>query len=172
MAIQIHTERFLLRELSENDVTSRYLGWLQDDATKVFIVAATKTNSLESLRQYIRDRFGREDILFLGIFDKKSGLHIGNIKYEPVNGALGYAVMGILIGDPAYRSQGLGAEVLRSSARWLKSHRNIRQILLGVKDDNIAAIKSYEKVGFNVAESPYLPKAVPDQIIMTWNIPD
>ncbi|MDX9713884.1 MAG: hypothetical protein RBT37_00480 [Dissulfurispiraceae bacterium] len=99
MSVEIATKRFILRELSANDVTSQYLGWLQDVDAKKYITAASHTSCLSDLKQYVCSRIGREDILFLGIFDKSTGLHIGNIKYEPVNSALGFAVMGILIGN-------------------------------------------------------------------------
>lgn len=170
MKVEISSERFLLRELTEEDVTERYLGWLRDPDAKKFIVAATRTAGLSDLKQYVCDRIGRDDILFFGIFEKTTGLHIGNIKYEPVNPVLGYAIMGILIGDPNYRSKGVGTEALITSALWLKEHRGIKQILLGVDEENLAGVKSYEKAGFVVADTPYIKKSMPGQITMIWNM--
>jgi ribosomal-protein-alanine N-acetyltransferase len=168
--VEINTERFLLRELTEKDVTQRYLDWLSDSESKKFIAAATVVRKLSDLRQYVLERIGRDDILFLGIFEKASGLHIGNIKYEPVNSGLGYAIMGMLIGDPAYRSKGVAAEVLNASARWLKEHRSIRQILLGVSKDNLTAVKAYEKVGFVVADTPHIQKPMSGALTMIWRL--
>lgn len=166
--VEINTERFLLRELTEDDVTQRYLGWLSDSESKKFIAASATVRKLSDLRQYVLERIGRDDIIFLGIFEKTNGLHIGNIKYDPVNSGLGYAIMGMLIGDSAYRSKGVATEILNASARWLKEHRNIRQILLGVSKDNLAAVKAYEKVGFVVADTPYIQKSMPGAITMVW----
>jgi ribosomal-protein-alanine N-acetyltransferase len=159
----ILTERFLLRPLTENDATERYLSWLDDTDAKKFITVAEKTKSLSDLKEYVRDQIGHDDILFLGIFEKNTGLHIGNIKYDPVNTALGYAIMGMLIGDSAYRGKGVAAEILSASAQWLKEHRNIKQILLGVSTDNAAAIHAYEKVGFMISDTAIIrrkPNAV------------
>ena len=128
--IQITTKRFLLRPLSEYDVTDRYLSWLNGYVAQKFIISAESHKNISDLRKYVLDRIARDDILFLGIFDKINGLHIGNIKYEPINVILGYAVMGILIGEPAYRGKGVAGEVLHSSAIWLKRCRRINQILL------------------------------------------
>jgi RimJ/RimL family protein N-acetyltransferase len=165
---EIVSERFLLRELTEEDVTERYLSWLGDAEAKKFITSAAKTKSLSDLRQYVLDRIGRNDILFLGIFEKITGRHIGNIKYEPVNSDLGYAIMGILIGDSNYHGKSVAAEVLVASARWLKIHRNINQIVLGVSKDNHRAIRAYEKVGFVVAETPHIQKPMSGAITMVW----
>ena len=155
--VEILSERFLLRPLTEQDVSERYLNWLCDPGAKRFITAAADTQGLSDLREYISFRTGRDDILFLGIFERATGLHIGNIKYEPVYSALGYAIMGILIGDTQYRGKGVTAEVLTSSAQWLKRHRNIKQILLGVSKDNAAAVRAYENVGFVFSKSQFLP---------------
>ena len=159
----ISTKRFLLKPLVETDATERYLSWLDDADAKKYITFAEKTKSLLDLKQYVRDRIGRNDILFLGIFEKETGLHIGNIKYEPVNSKLGYAIMGLLIGDSFYRGKGVAAEILLASAQWLKKHRKIKQILLGVSTDNAVAICAYEKVGFEISDTEYIrrkPNAV------------
>ena len=114
---EILTNRFILRPLGVADVSDRYAGWLSDQATSQYISA--KLN-LADLRQYVLEHSARDDVLFLGIFEKGSGLHIGNIKYEPVNTELGYAIMGILIGEPEWRGKGAAGEVLLASAKWLK----------------------------------------------------
>ena len=148
MSIIINTERFVLRELGESDVSARYLGWFSDSATQMSISAAADMHSLEDLRAYVRARSGRVDVLFLGIFLRETDLHIGNIKYEPVDSTSGRAVMGILIGDPVFRGKGVAQEVLRESAAWLREHRGIRTISLGVHAANSAAVAAYERVGF------------------------
>lgn len=166
--VEIETERFLLRELTEADVTFRYLGWLANPEAQRFIVAAQQTHKLSILAEYVRQRSNRPDVLFLGIFEKSSRLHIGNIKYEPVDSAHGYAIMGILIGDPDYRGKGVATEVLRASGQWLKSNRAIAQILLGVSVDNPSAIQAYKRVGFVEMDSPHIKKTSPDTMTMGW----
>lgn len=168
--ILIISERFFLRELTVDDATERYLSWFMEPGTREYISAATKTKSILNIKEYIHERIGREDILFLGIFEKKSGLHIGNIKYEPVDTKLSYAIMGILIGDKAYRGKSVGTEVLKASAQWLKLNKNIRQIVLGVSKDNINAIRSYTKTGFVIEESPHLINHSTEAYIMVWHL--
>lgn len=150
----ISTERFLLRPLCEQDATERYLSWLQDDSCTRFIGSAALTTGLSDLKAYIRQFVGRDDALFLGIFEKESCLHIGNIKYEPINYALSSAVVGVLIGDRGYRGCGATPEVLRASAKWLAQHRGIKEITLGVSKDNSPAIAAYLKVGFVIQNVP------------------
>lgn len=168
--VEILTKRFLLRSLSEHDVTERYFSWLNDYEAQKFITAAVPNQSLSDLRKYVGDRTGRDDLLFLGIFDKTNGMHVGNIKYEPVNVDLGYAVMGILIGDPAYRGKGVAVEVLHASAGWLKKNRRIKQILLGVSKENRAAVRAYQQAGFLAEESPHIHSSGREVITMTLSL--
>lgn len=144
----INTLRFLLRNLKQEDVSEQYLNWFNDNAAHKFITAASHENSLSDLRKFIAEKENRMDVLFLGIFDLTTGLHIGNIKYEPVDSVKGYAVMGILIGDINYRSKGVAGEVIAASSRWLNKNRNVSEIFLGVHKVNLAAVKAYEKIGF------------------------
>lgn len=170
MTALIETDRCRLRPLTEADATETYLSWFRDDETARNLSTPANTQTIDSIRAFIRERAGREDILFLGIFAADSGAHIGNIKYEPVDAKAGYAVMGILIGDPAWRGKGIAQEVLRASAAWLKSERGIRQILLGVSPDNPAAVRAYEGVGFRVGTSPYLAMPDPRLHVMVWDL--
>lgn len=167
---QILTNRFMLRPLDVGDISDRYAGWLRDQVAQQYISAAASQPDLAALQQYVAERIEREDVVFLGIFEKITGLHIGNIKYEPVNSELGYAIMGILIGEPDWRGKGVAAEVLSASAEWLRQHRRIRQILLGVDKENKAAIRAYEKVGFVIADTPYIQRAGPGIETMTWKL--
>lgn len=169
MRTEILSERFVLRELTVSDVTERYLGWLRDPETRKYIATASSTQGLVDLRAYVEERVDRDDVLFLGVFDRTTGMHIGNIKYEPVDSELGYAVMGVLIGEPAYRGKGVTPEILRASTGWLRENRNIKQIILGVSKDNHGAIRAYEKSGFAVASSPFIPDT-PGALTMVWEL--
>jgi len=78
--------------------------------------------------------------------------------------------MGILIGEPAWRGKGVTAEVLTASAQWLKTHRHISEVVLGVSEENPAAIRAYEKVGFRLATTPHVPRTDPGIVTMTWQL--
>lgn len=168
---EIATPRFVLRDLRQEDITPHYLEWFVDPAAQKHIAAAAHTQTLAQLRAYLAERTGRRDVLFLGIFDKATGLHIGNVKYEPVDAANGYAVMGILIGDPGSRGKGVAGEVVAASARWLQAHEGIREIVLGVHRDNAAAIQAYERVGFVIEGTPRI-KVTDDAFTMVWRLED
>jgi len=167
--VVIETDRFRLRELTVDDVSTKYLGWLSDSEAKKWIVTAESTRGLADLREYVQHRVGREDVLFLGIFLKTDKRHIGNIKYEPVLRDEGCAELGILIGDPAFRGRRVFSEVLAASATWLKLHRRIHRIYLGVECENLPAVTAYRNAGF-VAEPSLQHARAPGVLRMVLHV--
>ena len=146
----INTKRFQLKSLTTKDVTEKYLSWFNGSKEVVEYIAYAKTNAdINKLRQYVKEREDREDVLFLGIFTD-SGQHIGNIKYEPINLKDKSATMGILIGDKEWRGKGVATEVIKDSGKYLKENYKIKYIDLGVNKDNIAAVSAYKKMKFKV----------------------
>lgn len=144
------TKRFYLRELVEQDATSDYLSWLQDEYTSKFI---THTQSdLSELKLYITKNKESNKTLFFGIFCQKNDKHIGNIKYENIIG--GSAVMGILIGHKSWRGQGVASEVIPETLTFLQKETQVLTVYLGVELENKIAIAVYQKIGFLPSDSP------------------
>lgn len=164
----IESARFLLRPLNPEDATARYSGWFEDQDARNYIASASRPHSVEHLRTFIAERSNRDDVLFLGIFDKKSQAHIGNIKYEPIDVKQGFAVMGIFIGEKDWRGKGVGTEVIRESGLWLHRNKGIREIILGVDRNNHPAVRSYEKIGFSVEPSKWVHVDRETGLTMVW----
>ena len=90
----IYTERFHLKPLTVDDVSEDYLSWFSDKTIQKYIENPPENkNAMKSLKSYVSERENREDVLFLGIFEKETGNHIGNVKYEPVDNNGKYAVV-------------------------------------------------------------------------------
>ncbi len=58
-----------------------------------------------------------------------------------------YAYLGFMFTDPNFRGMGVNAKIIEALKSW--SYENgLQEIRLTVYEDNIPAIKAYEKVGF------------------------
>ena len=150
----INTERFLIRDLTKADANYKYLCWLSNDTTVRYINAAREIHDLQHLKKYISTKICNANIRFFGIFEKTSLLHIGNIKYEPINFQKSYAIMGVLIGDKDWRGKNVFGEAFSATAAHLFSTYSVNRIYLGVNKSNLAAIRSYQKAGFNFTLTP------------------
>jgi ribosomal-protein-alanine N-acetyltransferase len=96
--VNIKTRRFQLKTLTTKNVTKKYLSWFFSSEAKKYISFAQKQLNINDLMQFVKNKEGIKDILFLGIFTK-TGNHIGNIKFEPISPKEKSATMGILIGE-------------------------------------------------------------------------
>ena len=148
--VEIKTQRFLLRQLITDDISDRYLSWLNIEDSP-YIDYGKNHSTIEELKVYVSEREREKDVLFLGIFTKKKK-HIGNIKYEPIDLIRKTATMGILIGDKDWRGKGVAMEVIKASAHYLNSMYGDITIILGVNPNHQVAVSVYKKIGFKFKE--------------------
>ena len=149
----IETKRFLVRTLQPEDATERYLAWFSDPEVVRFIAAAKQTQTINTLRRFIAEQLNSTTSELLGIFVRSDRpLHIGNIKFEPIDDVRAAATVGVLIGETAWRGKGVFAEVFAATASLICRERGIRHFWLGVDNENQAALAGYRKAGFVQAE--------------------
>lgn len=144
----IETERFLLRSLSPNENLDRYLNWMQDVDSFPFIESTNSDYSEDDLKKYIKDINTSSNSIQFSIFEKKTGLHIGNIKYHDIDLKLRSTFVGFLIGDENWQNRGVSLEVFETSSKVLFQRFKINLFKLGVNPKHFQAIQSYSKMGF------------------------
>ena len=144
------SSRLSYRHLTQSDATDEYASWFNDKNVKKFIHSANNFIQKENLITYINMHNAKSDSILLGVF--KNNTHIGNIKYEPIDFNKKLAWLGILIGNKSNRSKGYGGEIIKSTSLLLQNKLDIKTLKLGVNINNIAALKSYEKLGFTVVK--------------------
>ncbi len=145
---KIETDRFVLRVLEETDASEKYVSWLKDPIVNQYL--ETRDTTLAELKNYIKEKNESPGCLFFGIFDKENNNHIGNVKLEPIDFAKSCATMGIIIGERNYWGKGVATEVVKAIVSFAFEYLGIKEVNLGVISENKAAIKVYEKSGFEI----------------------
>jgi len=143
----ISGERIYLRCLTEDDVSEKYVSWLNDSKTTKYLV--TKHTTLGELIQYVNERYSSPTTLFWGIYCKKNDLHVGNIKLEPIDIEKNVATLGILVGEKSMSGKGICTETIQCILDYGFNVLPLNSIFLGVERENFAAQKCYKKCGFN-----------------------
>ncbi len=142
------TERFLIREIDpSHDNLRNYLAWMTDIESNEFIHGVRSDFTIDELKKYIFQKNNSDYALLLGIYEKSSGNHIGNIKLEPIIKKR-VACLGILIGEVNMRGKSVGFEVISSVIVFARDVLCLNSLYLGVSRENFPAIKLYEKLGF------------------------
>ena len=141
----IELTRFYLRHLTSTDVIENYWSWFGDTTVKKFIEFAKQTRAAKDRKLYIDERTSSKSAFF-GIVTNKDNLHIGDIKFEPIDFVFESAEMGILIGRKSWRGEGVGPEVNLGAGIWLRDNLGIKTMTLGVLMENETAIRAYKKL--------------------------
>ena len=122
------------------------MSWFDDNDVKKFIFGPSFYTERAKLAEYIEMHNSKNDSVLFGVFRKN--LHIANIKFEPIDISSNLAWIGILIGKRENRSLGYGGEIIRVTTKNIHEKLGVDTFRLGVNVSNIAALKSYKKIGF------------------------
>ncbi len=126
-----------------------YIEWLRDTRNNSFIDAVRSDYSILELEQYLKEKLGKPDVRFWGIF-LTSGEFIGTVKLEPIDFFEGSAWLGILIGSTTNRGKGYGARAIKKVFTHALTELNLKVLYLGVHQDNVGAFELYKKLGFEI----------------------
>lgn len=144
--------RVKIRRLNDLEIDFvKYLSWMRDIKSNSFIEAANSDYSLTELKEYVKSRLVREDVVFWGIFLGNDDF-IGTVKLEPISFELGQAWLGIMIGDDINRGKGFGFEAIMQVVDFASTELKLDRIFLGVSKANHHAISLYNRIGFKLHE--------------------
>ena len=91
-------------------ITSDYLSWLNDSEVNKFSRRIFgPTNDIDAKK--FLSNLGSDEYI-LAIFLKKTGRHVGNIQFGPVNWKDSYAEIRIIVGDRSVWGKGVGTEAI------------------------------------------------------------
>lgn len=144
----LETERLILEPISIKFCTKEYVNWLNDIEVYQYLdVGGSYT--LEGLSDYLT-KYSKIPVLFWAIIVKETNAHIGNIKIDPINQRNQIGEYGILMGDRNNWGKGYANEASKAVIKYCFKTVGLRKITLGVIKDNIAAVKLYELLGFQI----------------------
>lgn len=137
-----------LRKLTESDVSERYVQWLNDPEINRYMENRFLFWTMENLTRYVRQR-KEEQSYFFAICLLNGDTHIGNIKLGPINPYHLSADIGLMIGDKACWSMGMGTEAIRLVTDFAFRELRLQKLTAGAYIDNAASIKAFEKCRFS-----------------------
>jgi len=139
-----------LRALELDDL-ERTWRWHNDPVLYETLGSPFRFVSRLAEEEWLRTRcaYGAADIS-LAICLTRTGEHIGNIYLRRIDWVARHAETHMFIGPRAQRGRGYGESALRQLIRYAFAMLGLQRLYLEVLADNVAAIRLYEKCGFEV----------------------
>jgi RimJ/RimL family protein N-acetyltransferase len=135
-------------ELTDLDRTFR---WHNDPKLYELLVSPFRHVSRTAEEEWIRKKMQFSNAeLQLAICLTEGQEHIGNIHLRNIDWMSRTAETGVFIGESKYWSKGYGGQAMRLLLRHAFNDLGLLRVWLTVFDDNVRAIRSYEKCGFVV----------------------
>lgn len=146
---EIETERCWLRPFSEQFLTERYVGWLNDRDVVRYSEQRHRKHTLETCRAYMNSFEGTPNY-FVAIVAKDRQLgHIGNLNAY-VDRHNGVADVGIVVGEKAVWGHGYGSEAWAAFVQFLIRERNLRKVTAGTLAINDGMIGIMRRSGMHI----------------------
>ena len=144
--IFLEGERILLRPLTKNDMTPVYLQWLNDEEVTRFNSHATFPNTQEKMEAYYNSLQDNNRNVVLGIIDKTTNRHIGNVALQQINWVSKNAEFAILLGDKEFWGKGMGEEAAVLIVTYGFERLNLHRIFCGTIQGNEGMKKLAKKL--------------------------
>jgi ribosomal-protein-alanine N-acetyltransferase len=141
-------ERLYLREVRPSDAGETYYQWMNDPEVTRFLESRFFPQSVEGLRQYVNERLGDRNNVFLAIVLRDGHRHIGNIKLGPIDWIHRRGDIGLLIGEKDCWGRGYATEAIRLLTDYAFGTLNLRKLTAGAYAANEGSARAFEKVGF------------------------
>ncbi|MBN2057343.1 MAG: GNAT family N-acetyltransferase [Candidatus Saganbacteria bacterium] len=146
--VMIENKRIYLKQLAVTDITDAYINWLNDPEVNRFLSVRGGAQDRQMVEKYVASYDGDDNRLLLGIFDKASRKHIGNITFSSINRRSGVGAIGIAIGDKSFWGKGYGSEALQAAVDLAFAVLKLRRVEAGINAENAASISLFNKAGF------------------------
>ncbi len=148
MSYFLHNQQIGLNKLTVELMNKNYYNWLNDKDVTNGIEAGVFPSTYEDIEDYVRSAGAGKDSVLFGIFSRENNTHIGNIRISSINYINSTCMLGIIIGEESGRGKGYGTQACKLACDYAFDVLNISKIWLFVFEDNLAAKKMYENLGF------------------------
>jgi len=111
------------------------------------LLARPRGNRPEEVLCWLQSQNEQMNRLFFIIASRENDQVVGFIQITDLDHIDGHANLGICLISQA-RGRGIGSQAIALVIDYLRDHWRLRKLYLRVRADNTAAIRCYEKVGF------------------------
>lgn len=147
---KVISDRLIFRTLGKEDVSERYINWLNDPEVNRYLETRFSHQCRESCENFVSDMASDADSYLFGIYDKLTIEHIGNIKLGFINPYHQSAQISLFIGEKSCWGKGYATEAIRCITRWAFDDLNLERLEAGCYESNLGSLSAFLKVGYSI----------------------
>lgn len=142
------SEPVALRDLTQDDVTDRYVGWLNDPEVNGALESRFTEQTIDTVRAFVAAHAGRNDVLLLAVVEA-DGRHVGNVKVGPLSPHHGTADLGLLIGERAVWGRGYATSAIRQATELAFERLGARKLTASCYSANVGSATAFRRAGWS-----------------------
>ena len=139
--IFLQARRIALRALEPQDLTDRYLQWLNDERVCAGNGHAVFPNTRRKMRDYFKATRNSRNEIVLAIVTRQGGRHIGNVSLIDIDWVSRSAAFAILVGDLKWWGKGIGIEAGKLVMDYAFTRLNLHRVHCGTLENNVGMQK-------------------------------
>lgn len=137
-----------LRQIELKDCVPSYVNWLNDPAVNQYLETKWSQQTMESIREFVREQRESNDSILFAIVDNTTNNHIGNIKIGPVHPHYNHGDISYFIGDKSCWNKGMATEAIGLICRFGFEDMGLNRIEAGTYKNAEASWRALEKNHF------------------------
>ena len=139
-------ERYALKPFVVDDISEKYIEWLNDAEVTSFLEIRNRAQTYESVKKYIDSFYDGSNKYLWGIYTR-SGKHIGTVNIGVNKHKI--AELGLMIGDKNYWGSSASSESISLVLDFAFNALEVRQAGGGCYSTNIGIVFTFKKLGFS-----------------------
>ena len=143
---KIEGKQIYLRPITMED-TDRIVSWRNQDRVRHNFIYQ-KLFTKESHENWMHTQVETGHVVQFIICEKNNDRPVGSVYFRDIDHDNKKAEYGIFIGEADAAGRGIGSETARLAADYARDVLKLHKLMLRVFADNTAAVRSYEKAGF------------------------
>jgi RimJ/RimL family protein N-acetyltransferase len=149
--VRIDCGKYLVRSINIGDASDRWASWTADPEAAYMLNAPARNLKKSDLIDYI-NRFDQESRLLLGVFEQKTGSHIGILTID-IDHADRRFLVNLLIGEPEYRNKGVTNDITVPCRDYLFETLGLKKMLCTALARNHVIIHYLLQTGWKLEQT-------------------
>jgi len=145
----IRCGQVVLRPITLEYATESYLEWLNNPTVNQHLETRFRTQTMETLTEYIRAVIAHPDAAQFAIHASNDGCVIGNVKLSGIKKQHFSGVVGYMVGDSRDWGRGFGGAAVGALCAFGFQKVGLKKIRASCYESNSGSVALLKKVGFS-----------------------